>query len=440
MGTYYIYKISVEYFLDFFIEIFIFSSVIIHLIEFNRLKKKLMLFRKKAILMVLLPLLLILINILALNCIAWLNNSAPDYWPTTSWRTSTPEEQGMNSVKLQEMQDYIQTQNYLIHSMIIVRNGYIVHEYYDAPLYNENISKNIYSVTKSFTSALIGIAIDKGYISSINETVIDFFPERIIANLDTRKQAIKLKHLLTMTAGLEYDEWTYPYSDSRNSYLQMISSGDITQFVLDLPMVSDPGTTWVYNTVASHLLSAIINQTTGYTTLDFANEFLFEPLGISVPFWRQDAIGIYYGGSEFNLIPRDMAKFGYLYLNKGTWDGEQIVSSTWVDESTKEWNTLWYEQGYGYQWWIDTELDGYSARGYGGQMIHVIPNYNLVVVFTAYDLINPIPFSSLIENYVIPAIGDNPLIIIILLVFMIGIPLVIGVVYLIRKKIVSKDK
>jgi len=324
--------------------------------------------------------------------------------------------------------------------MIIVRNGYIVHEYYDTPLYSENISQNVYSVTKSFTSALIGIAIDKGYILSINETAIDFFPERTIANLDTRKQAIKLKHLLTMTAGLEYDEWTYPYSDSRNSYMQMISSGDITQFVLDLPMVSDPGTTWVYNTGASHLLSVIINQTTGYTTLDFANEFLFGPLGISVPFWRQDAIGIYYGGSEFHLIPRDMAKFGYLYLNNGTWDGEQIVSSTWVAESTKEWNNLGDEQGYGYQWWIDTGLDGYSARGYGGQMIHVIPNHNLVVVFTAYDLINPIPFSSLIENYVIPAIGDNPLITVILLFIMMGIPVVIGVVYLIRKKIVSKDK
>ncbi|MFX1534103.1 MAG: serine hydrolase domain-containing protein, partial [Promethearchaeota archaeon] len=331
-----------------------------------------------------------------------------DYWPTTGWLESVPEQQGMNSAKLKQMIDYINNLNFAIDSVVVVRHGYIVlEEYFNPSVSNQDSLHFVYSVTKSFSSALIGIAIQKGFIDNVNQKVVDFFPNRMIANLDSRKQNMTLEHLLTMSTGLEWDEWTYSYDDSRNDVRRMINSGDEVQFVLDRPMVNDPGKEWVYSTGASHLLSAIIEQTTEYNTLEFANEFLFGPLGITDVYWGQDSQGLYYGGFDLYLRARDMAKFGYLYLNNGTWDSEQIVSTDWIANSTDTAFPRGGSRGYGYQWWTYPQLGIYYASGLYAQSIFVVPNYNLVVVFTANIRSGSNPEHDLLFDYIIPAVINN---------------------------------
>ncbi|MFX1253404.1 MAG: serine hydrolase domain-containing protein [Promethearchaeota archaeon] len=337
-----------------------------------------------------------------------LSDTTVDYWPTTDWLESTPEEQGMNSTKLNQVIDYINAQNFAIDSVVVVRHGYIVlEEYFNPSVSNQSSIHFVYSVTKSFSSALIGIAIQKGFIENVDQKVVDFFSSRIIANLDSRKQNMTIEHLLTMSAGFEWDEQTYPYTDSRNDVRLMMNSSDSVQFVLDRPMVNDPGDEWVYNSGASHLLSAIIEQTTGYTTLDFANKFLFDPLGITDVDWWQDPQGLYYGGFGLYLRARDMAKFGYLYLNNGTWDSEQIVFTDWVAKSTETAFPRGWDRGYGYQWWTYPQSGVYYALGLYSQTIFVVPNYNMVVVFTANITSGPNPEYNLLFDYIIPAVINN---------------------------------
>ena len=302
-----------------------------------------------------------------------------DYWPTSGWRYSTPEEQGINSAYLENMKDYINSQNLFIDSVIVVRHGYVILEEYGNP-YQQNNTHYLASVTKSFSSALIGIALEEGYIDSISHKVLDFFPNRSFANMSAWKQAITLEHLLAMTSGI-------PFSDEVDSW-QMHDSNDAVQFVLDRSVTSEPGTVWSYSSGGSHLLSAIVNVTTGMDTLEFAREHLFDPLGISALHWGRDAMGIPWGHAYLFMRALDMAKFGYLYLHSGMWDGQQIVPAEWVAESTSM-NTYFGESwGYGYQWWIQNETGTYDcyhycASGALGQKIYVIPNYDMVVVFTA---------------------------------------------------------
>ena len=301
-----------------------------------------------------------------------------------TWLTSTPEDQGMDSVKLDQITNYIIQQKFAIDSLLIVRHGYLIFEkYFSLEEYFGNIQSNqdnmhsLYSVTKSFTSALIGIAIEEGYIDDTSMKVIEFFPESIIENLDSRKENMTLKHLLTMTTGFEWDEWT------GNSALQMMKSLNPTEYILDLPMKNEPGTVLTYCTGASHLLSAIIQKTTGKTTLEFARKYLFNPLGISEVQWTYDQQNIYHGGYGLSLTSRDMAKFGYLYLNNGTWNGKRIISTDWVIESIQPYNFFQENSGYGFQWWILPEINVYYASGLYGQSIYVAPDDDMIVVFTA---------------------------------------------------------
>jgi CubicO group peptidase (beta-lactamase class C family) len=211
-------------------------------------------------------------------------SSAQDYWPSDEWRTSSPEAQGMDSEMLARMLQEIKDQQLNLHSLLIVRNGYLVTEAYFHP-YTQDQPQYIASITKSVISSLIGIAIEKGYIQDIDQTLVSFFPEHTIANLDARKQAITLKDLLTLTAGLTCeDTWFSGMEHSKNW----------AQFMLDVPMAEQPGTKFNYCGGATHLLSAIIEKTTGMSTREFANSFLFEPIGIaSVPetHWHVDPQG-----------------------------------------------------------------------------------------------------------------------------------------------------
>jgi len=304
---------------------------------------------------------------------------SPNYWPTLGWQYSTPDEQGMNSTYLNNMMDYIANQNLPIDSVVIVRHGHVILEEYPSGIYSRNSTHELASVTKSFSSALIGIAIGEGHIDSVSHKVLDFFPNRTFANMNSWKQDMTLEHLLTMTSGLP---WNDP--DDQNS---MENSADPVQFVLDRAMINEPGSVWRYNSGGSHLLSAAISKTTGFDALTYAREHLFDPLGISNVYWRKDKQDIPWGYAHLFMKPLDMAKFGYLYLHHGTWDGQQVVPAEWVVESTRPVVRLGDFEGYGYQWWTDNGTGAYDpyifdARGGMGQRIVVVPNYDMVVVFT----------------------------------------------------------
>ncbi len=362
----------------------------------------------------------------------------PDYWPTDEWRISPPELQGMSSSVLQELHAFIQSRNLPLDSYVVVRHGYIVYEDYPG-VYGIDDYHILHSVTKSFTSALIGIAIEEGYIPNVDTPVVSLFPDRTIANLDGRKQRMTVEHLLNMRAGLEWDEWTYPYSDGRNDLVQMIYSPNCIQFMLDRPMAAEPGTTWVYNTGASHLLAGIIRETSGQVPQEFAFDHLFGPLGISRVFWTRDRNGLNFGGSELHLRPRDMAKFGLLYINDGEWDGTQIIPADWVAQSQQSAAMPGSNTGYGYQWWKQLSVGTFEARGLHNQWIIIHPEYDLVVVQTASDFNGEINVFELV-NYVIRAIEEytpltsNPLVLGFVISLVIVVPVVIVGVYFIRKR------
>lgn len=248
-----------------------------------------------------------------------------EYWPTEGWRTSTPEGQGMSSAKLQEMMDQIKSGNLFVHGIVVVRHGYLVWERYLDPAYDANTTHLLYSVTKSFTSCLVGIALEKGLIRNVSQRMVSFFQDKTIGDPDGRKQRVTVENLLMMRSGMKWDESSAPYTTPANDVYHINNDPDGLQYCLDLPMVAEPGALWHYNTGSSHILSGIVQRATGMTTLEFARQNLFEPLGIRNVYWSKDRGGTYKGGFDLQLTPRDMAKFGYLYLNGGRWGSKQIV-------------------------------------------------------------------------------------------------------------------
>jgi CubicO group peptidase (beta-lactamase class C family) len=304
----------------------------------------------------------------------------------------------MDAAKLALMLDSVRQQNVDLHSLLVIRNGYIVSETYFGSTTPET-RREIYSVTKSFIATLVGIAIDKGLISGVERPVVEFFPDRSFANLDAAKQAMTLEHVLTMTTGLD---WT----EGDPAYRQIYGSRDWVQSMLDEPMRSPPGSPFNYCSGCSHLLSAIIQRQTGMNTRDFAQRELFGPLGITGAAWDTDTTGIPIGGWGLKLTPREMAKLGYLYLNGGMWDGRQIVSSEWIETATRKHTATDSELGYGYQWWTYPRWGAYAALGRYGQTIFVVPDLDLIVVTTA-ALDGHDPIFDLIDRTIIPAVEPS---------------------------------
>jgi CubicO group peptidase (beta-lactamase class C family) len=264
------------------------------------------------------------------------------------------------------------------HSLLVFKDNKMISENYFETFPAAEVHYQ-YSVTKSFASALIGIAIDKGFIKNTDEKIIDFFPEYTnIQNLDQRKRNIKISDLLSMKAGFQWDEWTYSYNDLRNDAVKLIRSDDMVKYMLDLPMVNAPGERFVYNSGASMLLSGIIQKVSGISTEEFARIHLFEPLGIESWEWESGKDNHTNTGWGLHLLPKDMIKFGRLYLDHGKWNSDQIISKKWISESTSN-----KGNNYGYQWWLNGANESYSARGWGGQFIFVSPEHDMVVVTTA---------------------------------------------------------
>ena len=305
-----------------------------------------------------------------------------EYWPTSGWRSSTPEMQGMDSAKLLIADEFIQNRLPDAFSLLVVKNGYLVFEKYYSWGSPEKYAV-VHSVTKSVTSALIGIALDKGYLKSVDQKLIEFFPEYITDDLDPRKKEISLKHLLTMSAGFRWNDRGPVMGD-------WYTSSNWAKFTIQLPQENNPGEVFNYNSSTSHLLSIILSKSTKTSTLDFAKQNLFEPLGIQSAYWHQGPQGYYIGGFGLGLSARDLAKIGFLYLNNGYWNGQSIVSEYWVKESADQKiqavsHPIYGTFGYGYQWWVKKVDDCSSFRAWGrrGQFIVIVPELDLVIAVTS---------------------------------------------------------
>ncbi len=314
------------------------------------------------------------------------------YWPTSGWRISTPEEQGFDSVKLAEGLQALKDEHVPIDSLLIIRNGYVVLDAYFQP-YDGTFAHDLASVTKSFTTTLVGIALGQGKLT-LDQPMVSFFPGRAIANLDPRKQAMTVLHLASMSNGFE----SGCLRGDEPTLNAMRSQPDWIQAALDRKVTADPGLAFCYDSPGMHILSAILQERTGMTESEFARRFLFEPLGIHDVTWKADPQGYTHGWGDLHLKPLDAAKLGYLWLQNGIWDGVQIVPASWVRDAVKPLHPASGDD-YGYGWWVSQ--DSYYAVGRGGQNIKVYPGYKAIVVTTAsgleYDQLNPLLRASLLS-------------------------------------------
>jgi CubicO group peptidase (beta-lactamase class C family) len=298
-------------------------------------------------------------------------------WPTNGWQTSTPEKQGMDSVELGRLVDAIGARHQ--DSLLIIRHGRIIVEAYYAP-FEAGIRHDLRSITKSVIGTLTGIALEKRFLNSVNDRIVDLFSDELIANLDDRKMEITVQNLLDMTSGIQWKEGRYTADET---ITQLYEAADRTKFVLNQPMLDRPGSRFYYNGGNPYLLSALITKETLKSAYDFAQNQLFEPLGISNVRWGPaDAQGVTNGESGLFLEPRDIAKLGYLYLHGGVWDGRQIIPSSWVDR-VKEGNVE-ASDGFHYAnlWWSLPEKHAFMALGRHSQLIMVLPDLDIVMVMT----------------------------------------------------------
>jgi len=337
------------------------------------------------------------------------NLPEPSYWPTNGWESATPESQGFDSAKLAEGLKAIKQKGINIHSLMIIRNGSVILDAYFYP-YDGSTYHNVASVTKSVMTTLIGIAVDQGKLS-LDQPILSFFPERTIANRDPMKEQITIRHLVSNSAGFRFNE-----EDDIAAIEEWMQSDDWIQYILDRPVVHKPGTYFAYFSPGMHLLSVILQETTGMIALKFADAYLFKPLGIEEVYWRSDSQGYTHGWADICLYPKDMAKIGFLFLHQGKWEGKQIISSEWVNKATrKQLPTGQEKEGYGYGWWIsspypDEEFPFYRALGRNEQLIMVFPSINALLITTGggfdFDEIAPYIVASISDlEHPLP---DNP--------------------------------
>jgi CubicO group peptidase (beta-lactamase class C family) len=354
-----------------------------------------------------------------------------EYWPTDDWRTADPANHGFDEDELAEIEQ-LAASHPNVRSVVIVRDGYLLYEHYWQGLSSED-GHDVRSVTKSVVSALVGIAQAHGAIESFDQTVGKLFADRIPADADPRMADVTIRQLLAMTAGLPGDDLSL--GGDEGVWEQVAQAPDAVRGILGLPLAADPGSEWAYSSATSHLLSILVADTTGGSTLEFAGDHLFGPLGIDtsdayVPSgplfgvpppevleqyarapvaWPTDEQGYHFGGAFLKLPTRDLAKFGYLYLNDGRWDGEQVIPAEYVRDSTSPGErTPDGAADYGWQWWVPQQAEHapFFARGYGGQVVYVDRALDLVVVVTSDPETGRWNADDLVEYAVVPAAGD----------------------------------
>jgi len=275
-------------------------------------------------------------------------------------------------------------------SMLIVKNGKLVHEIY-SPYCQRNTLHWMASITKTVTSTLIGIAIDKGIIKDVDSKLYELLPQYAEHFKDPDKQKIALKHIMTMTSGLEWNEQV-SYNDPRNSEWQMVESEDWMSFVVSHPVRDEPGEKFYYCTGGIHLLSAVIKSVSGLYTHQFAEKHLLHPMGIYGYQWNKDPMGYpCTGGTDggIGLRTRDIAKFGWLFLKDGKWKENRIISEDWINTAPHTHiTTQGRGRSYGFNWMSGSRVvngkkfEYIASFGYGGQTLYIVPEHDLILVFT----------------------------------------------------------
>jgi CubicO group peptidase (beta-lactamase class C family) len=318
-------------------------------------------------------------------------------------RTS-PEQQGITSSAILQFVEALERQIHEMHSFMLVRHGRVVAEGWWSP-YNALSPHLLFSVSKSFTSSAVGLAVAEGYFS-IDDPVRSFFADEMPTEASELWAAMRVRHLLSMTSGQASDTWGFMVDRPDGNWIK----GFFT-----VPVVHEPGTQFVYNTGATYILSAIVQKTTGMKLMDYLQPRLFEPLGIRYASWQESPQGVTAGGIGLSLTTEDVARFGQLYLQKGLWQGKQLLSETWIMEATRSQigndrggHTDW-SQGYGYQFWR-CRHDAYRADGVFGQFCVVMPQQDAVLAMTGgidvFDAQEPL---DLVWEFLLPAMGTEQL-------------------------------
>jgi CubicO group peptidase (beta-lactamase class C family) len=327
------------------------------------------------------------------------------------WEISSLRDEGLDQVKLHEMMHAILAGNSrYVHSILLVKNGKLIFEEYFFG-YSRDTNHFLASVSKSVTSLTIGLAINKGYVPDVETFAYEFFPDYKGSKWIEQKYPILLKHILSMTAGLNWDALSHRRTHPGHTTYQMYASSDPVKFVLNRNLSEIPGQKFNYNSGLTILLGEIVRRESGMYIDEFSGKFLFTPLGISDYSWDQFPDGTVQTDGGLHLRPRDMAKIGYMVLNNGHWQGKQIVSPEWIAESTRT-HINGLGVGYGYQWRRGKALiNGQTievlyASGHGGQKIFIIPQLDLVAVFTS-KVFNPTGHTGpekILIKYILPAV------------------------------------
>jgi CubicO group peptidase (beta-lactamase class C family) len=308
-----------------------------------------------------------------------------------NWKVSTPEEQGLNPMLVKELYfdaDHLET----IYGLLVIKNGCLVAEkYFNGGSVDQKV--RLASVTKSYTSALVGIAIDQGYLSSVDQKMIDFFPELAGQVTDKRKEQITIGDMLKMRAG-------YPWEEMTEEHFKILYTGFRPGLLINFPLTMDPGSGFQYSNLTSHLLGIIVSRACGTDLKTFGRENLFLPINAEIGEWTLDLEGNCNGHGDIHFTARDAAKLGLVYLNDGKYEGKQVVPSGWVRESLQNYSRdawiskdklnyagrYFHDLGYGYQWW-SASVGDYRfnfAWGHGGQLIVLLDEYDMVIVVTSF--------------------------------------------------------
>ncbi len=342
------------------------------------------------------------------------------------WQTAHVSETNINESDIELAIESIVSGQYInVSSIQIARNGLLVVDELirtrlDA---NDNAVQNtdlnihtMQSATKSFVATMVGIAVDQDLIESVDTPVYSLFPEYSdYANWNDAKNSITIENFLTMQHGFDYNEWDYPATSDQNTLHYLYRNyGDFVKGLLDLPMATEPGTEFVYSTMVSHALGAIVANASGMSIPQFAETYLFEPLDFGITYWLFSPSNRAMTGCCLFVSGRDMLKLGQLYLDGGIWNGKRIVSETWVEQSIQAYSPLelGFSEGYGYQWWTRNFTVGantysaFFAAGNGGQFIYVFPELDTVFAFTGenYGSLTMYQITDLLERYLLKSI------------------------------------
>lgn len=331
-----------------------------------------------------------------------------DAFPDDTWPASTPEAEGMDSHVLGAGLDHVESTGLALHSLLVIRNGRRVLETHGRDGERQVTpldAAQLMSTTKTVTSMLIGIALSEGLLPSVEARVMDYFAEDEIGNPSPAKAAMTIADVLTMRSGLTFGE-----REEQDDAL--FAAESLATSYLSRPLAGTPGVDWNYSTPDSQLLAEILRRVTGVTPLEYANDRIFGPLGVSVPRWDSDPSGTHHGGTGLFLTPRDLARFGWMLLDGGRWEGQQVVPEQWIETATRRQTvaTSGFTPGeaYGYHCWIP-RFGGFATHGYLGRHMYVLPQQRLLTVITG-ELLPPeeadARLDALVERYVVPAVRE----------------------------------